>query len=80
MLNYFHKCCNLSAPNPVYHSEGPKTKGSVIVTDNQIIDLFWNRNEDAIAATDGVYGRKLRGLSRRILQNLEDSEEVVNDT
>ena len=80
MLNYFHKCCNLSAPNPVYHSEGPKTKGSVIVTDNQIIDLFWNRNEDAIAATDGAYGRKLRGLSRRILQNLEDSEEVVNDT
>lgn len=50
------------------------------MTDNQIIDLYWNRNEDAIAATDGAYGRKLRGLSRRILQNLEDSEEVVNDT
>ena len=50
------------------------------MTDNQIIDLFWNRNEDAIAATDGAYGRKLRGLSHRILQNLEDSEEVVNDT
>lgn len=60
--------------------KGPKTKGSVIVTDNQIIDLFWNRNENAIAATDGAYGRKLRGLSQRILQNLEDSEEVVNDT
>ena len=80
MLNYFHECCNLSGPNPVYQSEGPKTKGRVIVTDNQIIDLFWNRNEDAIAATDGAYGRKLRGRSRRILQNLEDSEEVVNDT
>ena len=50
------------------------------MTDNQIIDLFWNRNEDAIAATDGAYGRKLRGLSHRILQSLEDSEEVVNDT
>lgn len=50
------------------------------MTDNQIIDLFWNRNEDAIAATDAAYGRKLRGLSGRILQNLEDAEEIVNDT
>lgn len=50
------------------------------MTDNQIIGLFWNRNEDAIAETDAVYGRRLRGLAHRILQNSEDSEEVVNDT
>lgn len=50
------------------------------MTDNQIIDLFWNRNEDAIAATDMAYGRKLRGLSDRILQNQEDAEEIVSDT
>ena len=50
------------------------------MTDNQIIDLFWNRNEDAIAATDAAYGRKLRGLSGRILQNPEDAEEIVSDT
>ena len=41
------------------------------MTDKQIIDLFWNRNEDAIAATDAAYGRKLRSLSGRILQNPE---------
>ena len=50
------------------------------MTDYQIINLFWNRDEDAIAETDAQYGRKLRSLSRRILQNPEDSEEVVNDT
>ena len=50
------------------------------MTEKQIVELFWNRNEDAIAATDGAYGRKLRGLSGRILRNPEDSEEVVNDT
>ena len=50
------------------------------MTDNQIIDLFWNRNEDAIAATDAAYGRKLRGLSGRILQNPEDAEEIISDT
>ena len=50
------------------------------MTDNQIIDLFWNRNEDAIAATDAAYGRKLRSLSSRILQNPEDTEEIISDT
>lgn len=50
------------------------------MTEKQIVNLFWNRDEDAIAATDGAYGRKLRGLSSRILRNPEDSEEVVNDT
>lgn len=55
-------------------------KGSVTVTDDEIVSLFWNRNEDAIAETDAAYGRRLRGLSRRILRSSEDSEEVVNDT
>lgn len=50
------------------------------MTDNQIIGLFWNRNEDAITATDAAYGRRLRGLSTRILQNREDADEAVNDT
>lgn len=50
------------------------------MTDTEIIDLYWNRNEDAIGCTDAVYGRKLRNLSNRILNNLSDSEEVINDT
>ena len=49
------------------------------MTDEELIGLFWNRNEDAIAETDAMYGRRLRGLSRRILCS-EDSEEMVNDT
>ena len=60
--------------------KGPKTKGSVTVTDEEIISLFWHRNEDAIAETDVLYGRRLRRLSLGILQNAEDSEEVVSDT
>lgn len=50
------------------------------MTDDKIIELFWNRSEDAIAETDAAYGRRLRGLSTRILQNPEDAEEMVNDT
>lgn len=48
--------------------------------DTKIIDLFWARNEDAIAEADAVYGRKLRSLSYKILNNQEDAEECVNDT
>ena len=43
--------------------------------DAKIIDLFWARNEDAIAETDAAYGRKLRFLANKILNNFEDAEE-----
>ena len=48
--------------------------------DTGILELFWARNEDAIAETDAAYGRKLRGLANRILNNREDAEESVSDT
>lgn len=48
--------------------------------DETILDLYFSRNEDAIAETDAAYGRSLRSLSNRILENPEDSEESVNDT
>ena len=48
--------------------------------DTKIIELFWARNEDAIAETDAAYGRKLRALANKILNNREDAEESVSDT
>ena len=48
--------------------------------DAKIIELFWTRNEDAIAETDASYGRKLRALATKILDNREDAEESVSDT
>jgi len=48
--------------------------------DAKIIDLFWARNEDAIAETDASYGRRLLALSYRILNDREDAEESVSDT
>ena len=46
----------------------------------KIIELFWARNEDAIAETDAAYGKKLRTLANRILGSREDAEESVSDT
>ena len=50
------------------------------MTDAQIIELYWDRNEQAIQETDCVYGRKLHGLADRIVQNFEDAQECVSDT
>lgn len=50
------------------------------MTDGQIIELFFQRNELAISETAVVYGGKLFALANRILLNREDAEESVSDT
>lgn len=49
------------------------------MTDEHIIDLYWQRSEQAIAETDEKYGKMCRGIAYRILNDREDSEECVND-
>ena len=48
--------------------------------DDQIIELYWNRDENAITETGRKYGAYCRKVALNILQNEEDSEECVNDT
>ena len=48
--------------------------------DNQIIDLYFARNEQAISETDKKYGAYCRTIAYRILQSLPDAEECVSDT
>lgn len=48
--------------------------------DSKIIELYWERSEDAIAETELKYGRLCRYIAMNILANNEDSEECVNDT
>ena len=50
------------------------------MTDDQIIDLYWARNEQAIACTDHAYGHRLLNVAGRILDDFQDSEECVSDT
>ena len=50
------------------------------MTDDQIIELYWVRNEQAVACTDHAYGHKLQNVAGRILNSREDSEECVSDT
>lgn len=48
--------------------------------DEQIIRLFWQRSPLAIEQTQEKYGNFCRKIAQNILNNLEDSEECVNDT
>lgn len=48
--------------------------------DKEIIGLYLDRNEQAIAATSEKYGSYCKSISMNILKNDEDAEECVNDT
>lgn len=48
--------------------------------DNEIIELYWNRDEAAIAATAESYGNYCYSIAYHILQSPEDAQECVNDT
>ena len=48
--------------------------------DEQIVTLYWNREEAAIQETEAKYDRYLTKIAYNILADLEDSRESVNDT
>ncbi len=48
--------------------------------DKQIVDLYWERSEQAIPETEKKYGAYCYTIAQRILNVKEDSEECVNDT
>ena len=48
--------------------------------DNGIIQLYWDRNDQAIRATSEKYGHHCKAIAKNILNNEEDAEECVNDT
>ena len=48
--------------------------------DTAIIDLYWARSQQAIAASQEKYGAYCHTIARRILDQEEDAEECVNDT
>lgn len=51
-----------------------------VMEDEKIIELYWDRNEQAIAETDKKYKRYLYGIAYNILHNDPDCEECLNDT
>ena len=50
------------------------------MTDQDIVDLYWQRSEQAIPETAGVYGPYCHTVAYNLLRSAEDAEESVNDT
>ena len=48
--------------------------------DNLIIDLYWQRNQRAIADTETKYGPYCHAIAYNVLYSPQDAEECVNDT
>lgn len=47
--------------------------------DIHLIELFWDRSENAIEETSKKYNRYCSSIAFNILENIEDTEECVND-
>jgi len=50
------------------------------INDQHILDLFWDRKEEALDVTMQKYGRILYKVAHNILHDSHDAEECVNDT
>jgi RNA polymerase sigma-70 factor (ECF subfamily) len=51
-----------------------------ILSDEDIIELYWRRSERAISETDTKYGKYLFTIAYNIVHDRMDSEECLNDT
>ena len=48
--------------------------------DSSIVNLYWERSENAISETSKKYGKYCYSIAYGILGNAEDADESVNDT
>lgn len=55
-------------------------KGSDILQDSQIIELFFERSEKALTELSSKYEKLCKTISYNILSNEEDSSECINDS
>lgn len=54
-------------------------RGGETLEDSKIIELFFDRSEEAITELSEKYGHVCKSVAENILNNQRDSEECVND-
>ena len=47
--------------------------------DGTIVELYWDRNEEALAHTETVYGAYCRVIANNLLHDAEDAKECLDD-
>ena len=56
------------------------SRKAAVLADEKIIDLYWERDEQAISETDKKYGKYLFTIAYNIVHDRLDCEECLNDT
>ena len=51
-----------------------------MLEDNEIVEMYFMRDQQAIVRTDEKYGKLCRTISVRIVSDSRDAEECVSDT
>lgn len=59
---------------------GLQSKTAAVMSDEQIVELYWQRDEQAIKETDAKYRGFLLSVAYNIVHDTGDSEECLNDT
>ena len=57
-----------------------QTRQAATMSDEQIVELYWQRDEQAIKETDIKYKKFLLSVAINIVHDMCDSEECLNDT
>ena len=57
-----------------------QTKANAVMSDEKIVALYWQRDEQAIKETDIKYKKFLLSVAMNIVHDMCDSEECLNDT
>ncbi len=57
-----------------------QAKATATMSDEQIVELYWRRDEQAIRETDIKYKKFLLSIAYNIVHDTCDSEECLNDT
>lgn len=65
---------------PQLCTSGYTERRSREVRDQEIIELYWKRDEGAVRETRDKYGAYCYSIADNILHDRQDSEECVNDT
>lgn len=57
-----------------------RSKKTCVMSDEQIVELYWQRNEQAIKETDVKYKKFLMSVAYNIVHDERDCEECLSDT
>lgn len=79
-MNEQTSAVRLSPGGAIIRTTNTPQKGAAAMDDQQIVELYWRRDEAAIFATETKYGRYCRRIAANILADNQDAEECVNDT